>query len=242
VQTELGLYTVRNIQSAVHRDHFLKPGQLTISECFGVTKFEDGDRIRAFLEVSIGILNWAERNHLEKDWLLRYAFQLIRTFSETPNLPTHQVQIPLLQAHSLIGYPFQFNFEGWDAGEETKESFEARMQDAFRNETERYFHDIAVELELDKAKRKTNTGKPKRVKWLVQSVLLDWDKSKIIEEHAVETERQTGRAQYVDESTIDSAFRQFRELDLPNPISVPKLRIFSQKCKRYRLQHGNLEY
>jgi hypothetical protein len=160
------------------------------------------------------LINWAERHNLQKDWLLRYAYFFISQFSNNPNVKLDDIEIVFLDIRSLEGHLFEFQFNGWNAGDEDKEDYEKRVRESFESELQRYFHIVSNHFDLDKVTKITKPLSYDRVKWLVRWTVQGWSKEQILEEIDKEFQKQ-GVEKYYDIRTIEIALRQFKEFDLP---------------------------
>ena len=185
-----------------------------------VTKFLQGisptpeTSVADFIKLQLELLKWAERHNLQKDWLLRYAYFFISQFSNNPNAKLDDIEIVFLDIRSLEGHPFEFQFNGWKAGDEDKEAYEKRVTEKFESELQRYFHIVSNHFDLDKITKITKPLSYDRVKWLVRWTVQGWSKEQILEEIDKEFQKQ-GVEKYYDIRTIEIAFRQFKEFDLP---------------------------
>lgn len=125
--------------------------------------------IEAFVELQIKLLKWAERHNLQKDWLLKYAYLFIWQFSNNPKLKITNIEIPILDVHSLKAYPFGFEFDGWDAGDEDIKDYKRRITESFQSALQRYFQNIGSQSDLRNTKRITKPTDPdfESTKWLI---------------------------------------------------------------------------
>lgn len=167
-----------------------------------------------FIKLQFELLKWAGRHNLGKDWLLKYAYFFLSQFSNNPNIKLEEIEVLALNARSLEGYSFEFDFDGWIIGDEGKEDYEKRITECFEFELQRYFHIVSNHFDLAKMKKITKPLDYDRVKWLVRWTVQGWSKEQIREEIEQEFQNQ-GIEKYIDISTIDKAFRQFKEVDLP---------------------------
>lgn len=170
--------------------------------------------IPVFLKLQTSLLQWAERNRLTKDWLIRYAYFFLSSFSKAPETPVGEIEVPALSTRSLAGYPFNFKFNGWLAGDESKEEYEERISSSFENELEKYFQIVARDFRLDSAVRVTKPFNYDRVKWLVRWTVQGWPKERILEEIELDTRTDQIGKEY-DKNYLDKAFSQFKDYDLP---------------------------
>jgi hypothetical protein len=126
-------------------------------------------KIKAFIILQVELIEWAIQHNLGKDWILKYAYDLLKQFSDKPNLESSKIDIGRLRSFSLAGHPFEFNFNGWLAGNEDKEDYEARLRKGFEIKLEEYFRIVGSNLDL---MNKTRITKPKdpefeSIKWLI---------------------------------------------------------------------------
>lgn len=178
-------------------------------------EFCNGDeaKIEAFVELQVELFAWARKYHLEKDWLLRYAYFILSRFSETPAIQVSEIEIPQLQAFSLYGGQFELKFDGWFPGFEEKDEYEKRLRAAFEEEVTRYFHNAVVQLNLDQMKKETSPRNYDRVKWLVRWTVNEWELDEILKEIAGNDELAPEKE--LDETTLPKAFQQLQQFDLP---------------------------
>ncbi|CAN5564056.1 hypothetical protein BH10ACI1_BH10ACI1_10840 [soil metagenome] len=167
--------------------------------------------INAFIKLQCELLNWAVRHNLGKDWVLRYAYYFLSKFSEDANVKVSEMGIYFLQARSLAADPFEFKFNGWLAGDESREDYEQRLREQFETELKNYFNHIHQWLGLDKQKRPTRPKDYDRVKWLVRWTVQNWSKDDILYEISL----SDSETKVSDISSIDKAFREFKKYDLP---------------------------
>ena len=186
-----------------------------------ITKFLEGitpadpQMVISFLRLIIPILEWAQKNRIEKTWVLRYALYFLQSFQASPAMQISDLKILSLDVRSLAAFPFEFRFPGWLAGDERREDYEHKLVGRFKIELTHYFDYAHSYLELDKVKRVTATVKYERVKWLVRRRVQGWSRAQIIREIDSDSEEKNGRESYIDESSLDKAFQQFRQYDLP---------------------------
>lgn len=174
----------------------------------------DESQMEYFIQLQIELIDWAKEHNLEKDWLLRYGYYFLSQFCESPDIEISKITIPALQVRKLVGWPFEFKFNGWFAGDETKEAYEIRLRKAFEEEVTRYFHNTVNQLNLDKLKNETSPRKYKRVKWLVRWTVGNWTIDEILKEIAEQDE------DFPDVSTVQKALKQLQQFDLPYRNSV----------------------
>lgn len=142
----------------------------------------DGEpNVAAFITLQIKLLKWAKAHNLEKDWLLKYAYDLLKQFSDNPNLKDSEIQVGYLQVRSLVAFPFEFKFNGWIPGDEEKEKYEKRLRESFENELGNYFQSAGDYLNLEKVKKITKPLDYELVKPLVRKTVQKWSEEKIVE-------------------------------------------------------------
>jgi hypothetical protein len=142
----------------------------------------DGEpKIEAFIALQFKLLMWADRHGLKKDWLLRYAYDFLKQFSNNADLKVSEILVGSPEIRSLAAFPFKFEFEGWLAGDEDKEDFEERLRTSFETELENYFQDVSWQFNLDDKKRVTKPKDLDLVKPLVRKIVQKWSFEKIVE-------------------------------------------------------------
>lgn len=134
-----------------------------------------------FIKLQIELLKWAERNNLEKDWLLRYAYFFLLQFSNNPNTKLADIEIPILAARSFEGYPFEIKFNGWLPGDEDSKDYEKKVIEKVKSELERYFNNVSKQFNLDNQPKVTKPPTFEKVKWLVYSTVKNWGVERIVE-------------------------------------------------------------
>jgi hypothetical protein len=122
-----------------------------------------------FIKLQFEVTEWVERHNLQKDWLLRYAYFFLFQFSNNPDVELSEIEIGFLNVRSLAAFPFEFQFNGWLAGDEEKEEYEKRLIKSFKSELQRYFHSVSNHFDLDEKKRITKPIVPdfESIKWLI---------------------------------------------------------------------------
>jgi hypothetical protein len=172
-------------------------------------------RVEAFIVLQTELLMWAERNKLEKAWLLRYAYYFLSKYSENPGCRDSETETGVLLGRELYTDKFDFEFGGWVPGDETKEKYERRLRAHFEIDLENHFQFWGRHLKLDKGRLYSKKGvtKPKdpdfdSVKWL-----LAWNEGATYPQIA----RCFGRSQ----TTIKSAMKVLASYDLPVRVGKP---------------------
>ncbi len=167
-----------------------------------------------FIELMIGLLKWAEQHYLEKDWLLRYAFYFLSEFRENPNQSLVKITVPALSISSFDVVPFEFNFEGWNPGEEV-EDYEARLKKRLEPALNEYYQMVGISNNLGEIKKGTKPPGFDRVKWLVWWNFNLKSKDEILNEIYNERLERGKEDVSPDPTTIDKAFGQFKTYSLP---------------------------
>jgi hypothetical protein len=211
----LASHVVEKLVVGGEREDFIYIGQRSLMQFLTGIVSNPDLKVSSFLQFIIPLLEWLDRHRLHKDWLLRYALFLVRRVSEAPDTKLSDTEIPLRDVASLRAYPFEFKFDGWSAGEERRQDYERRLKNSFDESLNHYFHHVHSFLDLDEIKRVTVPLKYDRVKWLVRWTVQGRSKPQIIKEVEADKHLELGKEKYIDFSTIDKAFRQFRNYDLP---------------------------
>lgn len=195
------------------REYFLKDATRKLED-FLKDISSANDPIPAFIELQFEILNWADRHKIGKDWILRYAYFFLAHMSKNPDVPLSEVEIPPLNSRSLAAGPFEFRFNGWSAGDESKEDYETRITEHFNSKLSDYFTGVGRSLKLNRKKRLTKPIEYDRVKWLVRWTVQKWTKDEILAEIDKEFQKK-GLERYYSPRTIETAFAQFKDHCLP---------------------------
>ncbi len=193
-----------------HKDYFISNVKQKFSESLKGISTNKEKSIEAFIALQIELFKWAERHNLEKDWVLKYAYYFLAQFSKDPNLKISEIKVESFYARSLAGFPFEFKFDGWLAGDETKEDYEKRLKASFESELESYFQVLAGGFDLRNTKRITKPKDPdfESIKWLIA-----WNESATYPQIA----KFFGRATVTIENGIDLIVKNF---DLPKRTGV----------------------
>lgn len=117
-----------------------------------IIESDDPKAVDAFVEFLISLLDWASEHGLEKDWLLRYASYFLDRQVNSEGANMFADPVPHLIQPSLYTFPFEFKFTEWLPGEESKEDYEARLNEAFQTAVDNFFHDNGRRLGLDRSK------------------------------------------------------------------------------------------
>lgn len=194
--------------------YFTYDAKRRLPEMLKDMKIDAEPNIEAFILLQIELLKWAETHNLEKDWLLKYAYDFLQQFSNNPNLKGSEVEVGYLQVRSLAAFPFEFKFDGWVAGDEEKEKYENRLRESLESAVEGYFQQVGNYFDLENKKKITRPANYDRVKWLVRWTVQGWSKEQILNEIDDELEKQ-GILKNYDIRTVELAFQQFTKYDLP---------------------------
>ena len=160
---------------------------------------------------------------MDKDWLLRYGYFFLSQFSATPQIRIGDIKIPKLDAVSLVGLPFELKFHGWLPGDEGPEEYKKRLRKLFDEELLKYFHNTAVDLDLEKIKRSTKPLKYERVNWLVYMIVRGWGVEQIVEKFFPDTaaNRTCNPSKYLEYENklkyVKAEILKFERYDLPTP-------------------------
>jgi len=127
---------------------------------------------------------------------------------------SQEINVPALSERSLASFPFEFKFDGWLAGDESREEYEERINDDFQTKLEDYFQVAAQDLHLDTATRVTKPINYARVKWLVRWTVQGWSKERILDEIELDTRIGEVGKEY-EKNYLDKTFNQFQDYDLP---------------------------
>jgi len=179
--------------------------------------------LAAFITLQLGLLDWAERHRLKKDWLLRYGYYFLMQFSNSPNLEVSKLEVGYLPTRSFLPITFTFNFEGWLPGDEQKEVYEQRLKASFKDELENYFQRIRRQNNLDNQPRHKRPPTFENVKWLVHSLLRNQDAEKVVEKffHNISADRTKNESSALTFDNkvkhIKSEIRSLAKFNLPIP-------------------------
>ncbi|MEZ5427298.1 MAG: hypothetical protein R2747_13595 [Pyrinomonadaceae bacterium] len=204
-----------------------------IIKAFQETATDKGMIVKNFTYLQLGLLNWAKKHFLEKDWIIEYTYYFLWQFCDAeshllgPTLsPPDFAPMPSLHAKRVVetaeelevglkgfrcleAHIFEFRVRGWRAGEEDKEEYEQRVTEYFREKMEKYFDIAYRDLGLDKKIKVTKPIDYSTVKWLVRWTVQGWSKEQILDE--ISQQDPNSR----DLSTLGKAFEKFKEYDLP---------------------------
>ncbi len=65
--------------------YFASTVNLRLPEILKKILTDDEPNVEAFIALNIKLLKWAKTHNLEKDWLLKYAYDFLKQFSNNPN-------------------------------------------------------------------------------------------------------------------------------------------------------------
>ncbi len=181
----------------------------TITKAFGETTEEKELIIANFIDLMIGLVVWAKKHNLEKDWIIEYCISFLWQFSYNDITNIKDLVVNLRDIRSMEITPFEFRERGWRAGEETKQEYEDRLKVIFQDKLRKYFDSEYRNLNLPEKTKATRPIDYSRVKWLVRWTVQGWIRKKILDEIYNET------GQSSDESLIFKTFKVFREHNLP---------------------------
>jgi hypothetical protein len=179
--------------------------------------------IDSFIKLHLGILRWAEKYNLEKDWILKYAYFFLSKFSIDPNLDIQKVKTPSLSQRSLMTNRFAFKFDGWFPGDETRQDYENRLRTEFESSLEQFFQLSGKQLKLDSVKKTTKPLKYDVVRWNVYGVLRKWGGEQILEKFFPEiaanrTKNEISAIAYENKlKVLRKEIRRMSEFELPVP-------------------------
>ena len=204
---------VRSVMEDAEEAYFARSGRSHLIQFLREFSRDDDEVVAAFIELQIGLLAWATKHNLEKDWMLRYGHYFLSKFDENPEIGVAEIQIPQLSTYSLVAIPFEFKFNSWFPGFEDKEDYEGRLRNQIELELDQHFQYTANSLDVDKHKKETSPRKYERVKWLVRWTVQGWSIDEILDEIIGSGDEIP--EQEPDESTIRRAITQFAKYDLP---------------------------
>ncbi|MEO8073743.1 MAG: hypothetical protein ABI686_10950 [Acidobacteriota bacterium] len=107
-----------------------------------------------FIILQTELINWAERHHFKKDWLLRYAYFFLSEYSSNPEIKLNEIIIPTQNIGSLKAQSFEFSFAGWSA-EDSIEAYKKRVTESFNKKLQRYFLYVSDHCNLEENKHVT---------------------------------------------------------------------------------------
>jgi len=198
------------ISDLFQNNYFIEKIESTLSKFLKDVSPNEKPDVESFIILQYELMTWAEKYYLEKDWLLRYGYLFVSQFSENSKIEISEIQVRQLKLRSLAATPFNFSFNGWLAGDETKENYEKRVEEMFEIELENYFQRVGFDLELNKKTRITKPNDPDydSIKWL-----LAWNEGASMQEIA--------NCFYKHPYTIKDGLKKLTDYDLPKRIGSP---------------------
>lgn len=179
------------------------------SELSTMIKSDEESVVNSLLELIVRLIFWAEENCLSKDWLIRYALWFLDTATREEGGDPMVADVPFLQGRSLETETFYFQFKPWFPGEESKEDYESRLDEAFMAAKRRFFRDNGQRLSLDRskaggAKSVTKPGDPEfeSLRWLIA-----WNEGA--------TYRQIAEVFFKEEQSIRNGIGRLKIYELP---------------------------
>lgn len=161
--------------------YFVSGAKQYLNETFKKMLPDVEPSIKEFILLQIELMKWAETHNIEKDWLLKYAYDFLKQFSNNPNMKGSEVKVGFLQVRTLAALPFDFKFNGWIAGDEKKEVYENRLRESFESTLELYFQEAGRHFQLEKIKKITKPLDFDNIKPLVRKTVQKWSFEKIVE-------------------------------------------------------------
>lgn len=184
------------------------------------------ENVDAFVEFVISLLDWAAEHGLEKDWLIRYACYFLDREVHTDGADMFEDPVPPMIRPSLFSFPFEFRFTEWLPGEEAKEEYEARLNQAFQTAVDNFFQDNGRRLGLDRSKDGGVKGVTKPIdpefEWL--KWLIAWNEGA--------TYQQIARAFAKEWQSIRNGITRLKDFDLPIRKGLPGRRSLSVTRER----------
>ncbi len=166
--------------------------------------------VDAFLDFVVSILDWSEKYGLEKDWLLRYACWFLDHACQDEAADIMTVPVPILLEPSLYTDTFEFKFDEWYPGSESREDYEVRINRAFGEALDNFFQYHGRSLNLDRSrddsvKAVTRPIDPgfEAVRWLIA-----WNEGATYEQIASEFDKE-------EEKTVRRGIRNLSSFELP---------------------------
>jgi hypothetical protein len=207
---------IENFKNTILLEKYnIETSERGIIKAFAETATNQEDCLTNFLKLQNGLISWAYKYHLEKDWLIDYAHYIIWQFSKNADLKITQIETNPLNIRSLEAYPFEFRARGWRAGDETKEEYEEGLTIFFLSKLDEYFDSSYRQLNLEKIKKITSPVKYENVKWLVWETVLGWDREETLQRIDEEQNQAESNIRRIDPTTVIKAFEKFKKYDLP---------------------------
>ncbi|MCW5961034.1 MAG: hypothetical protein KIS76_12800 [Pyrinomonadaceae bacterium] len=181
-----------------------------VKDVFQKTAGDEARILQNFIELQGGLVNWAIKHHLCKDWIIEYGYYFLWQFYDESATSAVNLEVKRDYRQSLVGHIFEFRENGWLPGEETAEAYRSRLNTRFQEELDKYFDFTSRDLDLESRKNITKPQDVNRVKWLVRKTVQNWTVRQIVDE-----------ASYLrdipySETTVYTALRDFRKYGLPS--------------------------
>lgn len=180
-----------------------------------------------FYQIQKNIYQWVEKYHLQKDWLVDYAYYFIHQFNQNPTLEAKNVEIGIrhYDYRRTKYYPFEFTAKGWWASEggETANQYQIRVTKEFNEKLNQYIDIAASSMELNELPVATKPPTYKSLEWLAYSTVKGWNSERIAEKFfpdiaAKRTESEKAAKKFDNtKKHIENEIRKFKgeEYDLP---------------------------
>lgn len=196
---------------AIHQreKYNIESSRRKIAEAFQETAKNKETIVEDFLDLQHGLLNWAKKHRMEKDWVIDYAYYFLWQFCNNGGRNWEELEINRKDYRTLEAEIFDLTARGWRAGEESKEAYEKGITEYFLEKLETYFDKAYRELNLESRTIVTRSIDYSRVKWLVRWTVQEWTKDEILEEITSQDPKSR------DLSAISKAFETLRKYDLP---------------------------
>lgn len=159
-----------------------------------------------FLHLQSQILNWADRYHLCKDWLIEYAYFILFQMSKNNEIPIKEIPIWARNYDPEIkSSEFVFNFRDWQASKQDAEDYEEELRQAFEEHLTAHLSYTYSNLHLDEQTKFTKPKDFENIKWLIA-----WNEGASI--------KQIANCFHKSPSTIDSRIDALKAYNLPKRI------------------------
>ncbi len=172
--------------------------------------------LKNFLEFRCGFYEFIERFGLEKPWLKKHVFDILRHKADHPHLPVNFT----FRGYAywvFKGEPLIFNFDGWYACDTDSKDYKKATMLAFKEHLSNYIKETALQA---KARGYTTPkGRPKeleQVEWLVRWTVQKWTMKEITAKYDKSKEKAAIKADILFERKAFAAFDRLEEqYDLP---------------------------
>jgi len=226
IPDEVGKFLVQKYVNSKAYPYFVDKAKRSLKQSFQNLSPDAELDIDSFIKLHLGILRWAEKYNLEKDWILKYAYFFLSKFRIYPNLDIQNVKTPYLSQRSLMTNRFVFKFDGWFPGDEARQDYENRLRTEFESSLEQFFQFSGRQVKLDGAKKTTKPLKYDVVRWNVYGVLRKWDGEQILGKFFPEiaenrTKNEISAIAYENKlRVLRKEIRRMSEFELPVPRSL----------------------